>query len=91
MPAVLRHDGIGHTTGKTHGKVQDSFRLNRLVAEQSIRATTLRRRSIVRSEKSDQDCTVCALRNQSLADLSGELQVRPTEDAETLAQTRRTI
>ncbi len=37
----------------------------------------------------DQDCTVCALRNQSLADLSGKLQVRPTEAAETLAQTPR--
>lgn len=37
----------------------------------------------------DQDCTVCAPRNQPLADLSGELQVRPTEAAETLAQTPR--
>ena len=37
----------------------------------------------------DQDCTVCAPRNQPLADLSGELQVRPTEVAETLAQTPR--
>jgi len=32
----------------------------------------------------DQDCTVCTPRNQPLADLSGELQVRPTEAAETL-------
>ena len=37
----------------------------------------------------DQDCTVCKLRNQLLADLSGELQVRPTEANETLAQTPR--
>ncbi len=37
----------------------------------------------------DQDCTVCKLRNQPLADLSSELQVRPTEAAETLAQTPR--
>ena len=37
----------------------------------------------------DQDCTVCALRNQPLADMSGQLQVRPTEAAEILAQTPR--
>ena len=37
----------------------------------------------------DQDCTVCKLRNQPLADLSGELQVRPTEAAATLTQTPR--
>ncbi len=37
----------------------------------------------------DQDCTVCALRNQPLANLSGELQVRPTEAAETVTQTPR--
>ena len=37
----------------------------------------------------DQDCTVCALKNQPLADLSGELHVRPTEAAEALAQTPR--
>ena len=37
----------------------------------------------------DQDCTVCAPRNQPVADLSGELHVRPTEAAETLAQTLR--
>ena len=37
----------------------------------------------------DQDCTVCAPRNQPLADLSGKLQVHPTETAETLVQTPR--
>ena len=39
--------------------------------------------------RADQDCTVCALRNQPLADLSGELHVRPAEAAEALAQTPR--
>ena len=37
----------------------------------------------------DQDCTVCTPRNQPLADLSGEFQVRPTEAAETLVQAPR--
>ena len=37
----------------------------------------------------DQDCTVCTPRHQPLANLSGELQVRPTEAAETLAQVPR--
>jgi len=37
----------------------------------------------------DQDCTVCTPRNQPLADLSGELQVRPTEAAETIVQAPR--
>ena len=35
----------------------------------------------------DQDCTVCKLSNQPLTDLSGQLQVRPSEAAATLAQT----
>ena len=37
----------------------------------------------------DQDCAVCNLRNQPIADLSGELQVRPTEAPEALAQAPR--
>lgn len=34
----------------------------------------------------DQDCAVCQLRNQPLADLSDKLQVRPTETPEVLTQ-----
>ena len=37
----------------------------------------------------DQDCTICAPRNQPLVDLSHELQVRPTGAAETLARAPR--
>ena len=37
----------------------------------------------------DQVCAVCQLRSQPLADLSGELQVRPTEAVEVLARTPR--
>ena len=37
----------------------------------------------------DQDCAVCKLRDQLLADLCGELQVRPTEAPEALAQAPR--
>ena len=37
----------------------------------------------------DQDCTVCTARNQPFADPPDELQVRPTEAAEALAQTPR--
>ena len=37
----------------------------------------------------DQDCAVCKLRNQPLADLSGELKVPPTEAPEALAQAPR--
>ena len=37
----------------------------------------------------DQECAVCTPGSQPLADLSGELKVRPTEAAETLAETLR--
>ena len=37
----------------------------------------------------EQDCAVCKLRHQPLAELSGELQVRPTEAPEAPTQAPR--